>query len=122
MWASFPTANVWDLSFQYMLQAHLKNHLDVFVFERIEALFAFSANLDEILLPQYSELVGDGRLLHPDDVGDTADGELFFKQRAHDADAGGVAEHLEEVSKLKQRVGIGHILFDGCDDFGMIIV
>ena len=109
MWASFPTVNVWDLSFQYVFQTHLEDQLDVFVFEGIEALLAVSANLDEVFLSQDAELVGNGRLFHPDDVRDTADRELFLEQGAHDADAGGVAEDLEEVGKLKQRIGVGHI-------------
>ena len=68
-----------------MLQAHLENLLDVLILERIVALLAVPANLDEVLLSEDAELVGYGALLHTDDVRDTADAQLALKQRAKTA-------------------------------------
>ena len=105
-----------------MLQTHLKDLWDMFILQRVVALFAFSANLDQILLSQDTELVRYGALLHSDDVRDTAYAQLALKQRAHDADSGRVAEHLEEVRQLKERIIVGHIGFDLLYDILMLFV
>ena len=98
-----------------MLETHLEYLSDVVVLEGVVALFAVGPYLYQILLPEDAELMGYGALLHADDIGDTADAELALEQRAHYPYAGRVAEDLEEIRKLKEGIGVGHITLDDGD-------
>ena len=64
---------------------------------------AVAARPDDTLAAQQAQLMRDGRLAHPDAGGEILHAELRARERVEDADARGVAKHLEGVGERRRR-------------------
>ena len=70
--------------------------------------FAFPAEFHQLGVFQNAQLVRNGGLAYPHQLGDVADAQLRFKQGVQNLDAGGVAEYLEQLGQVVQRLVGGH--------------
>ena len=82
-------------------QAH-----DVLIIEGVEDLLTGAPWPNQSHPPKESELVGDGRLRQAEKQGDIPYTEFGTVNRVEDADAGGIAERLECLSKRFDRSAV----------------
>lgn len=83
-----------------MLQALIKDGLNVRVRQAVKDGFAFSTVFDQTGLLEYAQLMGNGGLAHAQHIGDVADAQFAFKQRAENFNAGAVAENFEQFGNV----------------------
>ena len=93
------------------------------VVQRIVDGLAVAAEADELCVLQHPQLVAHRRLAELDGVCDVLHAKLVVVEGIEDLDAGGVAEHPEQVGQLikhliirQHRRGLGQ-LFGGSDFF-----
>ena len=86
-------------SFFDVLQPLFEQAHDVVVVQCVEDLPAVAAGAHEAHAAQEPELMRDGGLRQPEDVGEILYTQLGPGERVENADAGRVAEHLERLGE-----------------------
>ena len=84
--------------------------VDMVVIQRIVDRFAISALFDEFRIFKDTKLMGDGRLVHIQKIGDLVDVSLLADETVKDTDPGRVRKALEQFRNIEQDVFI-HFLF-----------
>ena len=89
--------------FLHVLEALLEEADDVVIVRDVVDVLAGAARLHEPHAAQQAELVGDGGLAEPEQLGEVADRHLGPGQGVEDAHAGGVPEDLEGLGQGGRR-------------------
>ena len=89
-----------------MAQALPKQGEHVLVVEGVENHPAVAAGADDPRVAQQAELVRHRRFGDAELGGEVADAQLRARQRVEDPDAGGVAEHAENLGQAFDGVGV----------------
>ena len=76
---------------------------DMIIIERIPGFLAFLAKFYQPCCPEYTQLVGNGRLSHLKCVRNITDTHLTGRQECEQLDACRVAQHLEDFSEPQAR-------------------
>ncbi len=90
--------------FRYMLQPLGQDRVYMGIRQGIIDGFAVPAELHQLALLQYTELMGDGALGHAKGPGNIADAQLLAGQGMEDAQPGRISEYLEEICQMMQVV------------------
>ena len=88
-------------------QALLEQADDVLVVERVVDLPPSAPRAHEAHAAQQPQLVRDGRLADPDQLGDIADAQLSAGERVENPDSRRIAQHSERVGE-RLNGGVGH--------------
>jgi hypothetical protein len=96
--------------FTNMHQPLIKNHLHMFIVQRIIDHLAVPPVLDQFGLPQGPKLMGNGRFGHPQQRRNVTDTHLGMKEGADDPYPGGIAENLEKIRQIEEIFLIRHVL------------
>ena len=78
--------------------------LDMIVCQTVVDLLAFTAGLDELVLLENAQLMGDRGSGHRQLLSDIVDVDFMFKESIQDPDPGGITEDLEQFSQIVQFV------------------
>ena len=93
-----------------MVNAHVKNAVDVVVVEGIEHGLSASAHFDKLGVFQHAELVRNSGLCQTQETCDIANAKLGLAERVENADSRRIAEYLEKFSEIVKRLFFGHFL------------
>jgi hypothetical protein len=85
-------------------EALLEYGTNVVIAQTVVRLFPRSAGADEVRLSEYSELVGDRRLLHEEHARKLVHAQLATHQSLENAQPGGISEHFVEIGEIGERV------------------
>jgi hypothetical protein len=93
-----------------MIHTHLQNRPDMVIGQRIQHRFARSAAPHQSCLPQYAKLMGNCRLCHRQRIRNVADTLLSRCQYLEYFASCTVAEDLEQLRKITQRIFVRKIV------------
>ena len=88
-----------------MLHALRQHGLHVAIGQRVKNGFAVPAAFYQPALLQDTKLMGDGALVHADQIGQIADTELVLAETPQNLDPGGIAKPLEEPGHICKQLG-----------------
>src|SRR5690606_13948571 len=99
-----------SIAFLNVLIPLVENGFDVIVVQGVVHYPSFPAKPHQFSLLQHPQLVGNGRLGQPQQVGQVAHAHFRLEEGVEDADPCGIAKDFKEFSELKEVFFRGHAL------------
>ena len=84
----------------------------VVVVEGVEHHLARASLPDEMSVPEEPQLMRHGRFTEAEHLRDVSDAEFAAREHVQDADAGGIAQHLEGVGEGVDKLGVEELAVD----------